>query len=59
MLTKALATEPGIEFDFFLAEKLRMTVAELRARMSNDEHVHWRMYYARRAQELELQQSKG
>jgi hypothetical protein len=51
--------EPGIEFDHFLAEKLRMTVAELRTRMSNVEHVHWQMYYARRAQEIELEQRKA
>lgn len=36
-----------------------MTVRELRSRMSADEHVYWQMYYARRAQEIELEQRKA
>lgn len=35
-----------------------MTVRELRARMSHAEFVRWNMYYARIAQEQELQRLK-
>lgn len=59
MPTKALAGEPGVEFDYFLADRLRMTVGDLRSRMSNVEYVHWQMYHSRRAQELELEQAKA
>ncbi len=38
-----------------------MTVARLQAEMSNDEYVRWCIYYARKAQqeELELLKAKG
>lgn len=36
-----------------------MTVARLRVEMSNDEFVHWHMYYARRAQREELAAKTG
>lgn len=32
-------------FPFVLAEKLGMTIAELRARMSFDEYLQWRAYF--------------
>lgn len=35
--------------------KLSMTVSELRVRMSNAEFVRWNMYYARIAQQHELE----
>lgn len=35
-----------------------MTVARLRAEMSNDEFVRWEMYYARIAQRQELERLK-
>lgn len=41
-------------FDYHLAEKLGMLVADLRERMSNDEYVRWQIFYARRAQRAEL-----
>lgn len=49
----------GSEFDYFLAQKLGMTVGTLRSRMSNDEYVHWSVYYARIAQREELERLKG
>jgi len=36
-----------------------MTVAELRHRMGADEFVRWRIYYARKAQRIELEQKKA
>lgn len=38
----------------FLAEKLGMTVARLRAEMPNAEFVRWQMYYGRLAQRREI-----
>lgn len=46
-------------FEFFLAEKTGRTVAELREQMSNDEFLHWQMYYARIAQQQELERLKA
>lgn len=36
-----------------------MTVAQLRAEMSNDEYTYWSMYFARKAQRAELQRLKA
>lgn len=36
-----------------------MTVAQLRAELSNDEWQRWAVYYARRAQEQELELLKA
>lgn len=48
-------TDGAFHFDFFLAEKLRIgTVAELRARMSNEEWHEWFIYYSRKGQEAEM-----
>lgn len=52
-------TDPTTEFEFYLAQKLSMTVAQLHEQMSNAEFVHWQMYYARIAQQAELEQQKG
>jgi hypothetical protein len=50
---KRLASNPELEFEFFLGEKLGKTVAEIRA-IDNAEFVHWCMYYGRKAQQQEL-----
>lgn len=42
------------EFEHYLAAKLGMTVARMRVEMSALEFLHWSVYYARRAQEIEL-----
>lgn len=44
-----------------MAHELRMTVHELRTRMSNAEYVTWTRWHARKAQrqELALAQAKG
>jgi hypothetical protein len=49
----ALEENPDLEFEFFLAQKLSRTVAELR-QMGNDEFVLWTRFYARKAQREEL-----
>ena len=56
---KALETSPDLEFEHFLAVKLGMTVREMRARMDNAEFVRWDMYYARIAQQQELERLKS
>jgi hypothetical protein len=50
---------PGTEFDHFLAQKLSMTVGQLRESMGNDEYVRWGVYYAKLAQQAELERLRG
>jgi hypothetical protein len=50
----ALESDPELEFEFMLAEKLARTVAELRASLSGAEWILWTRYYARRRQDEEL-----
>ena len=46
-------------FEYYLATQLGgMTVAEMRARMSNLEFIDWQIYYARIAQQQELESAK-
>jgi hypothetical protein len=49
-----METEPALEFEFYLAQKLGRTVAELRRGMDNAEFVYWQVYYGRLAQAREL-----
>ena len=49
----------NLEFEFYLAQKLGMTVGRLRDEMSNDEFMHWGVYYARIAQREQLERLKG
>lgn len=46
--------DPTLEFEFFLAQKLGMTVDAMRRSMSSEEFTGWGMYYARKAQREEL-----
>lgn len=55
----ALETDPTLEFEHFLAVKLGMTVRQMRARMDNGEFVRWDAYYARIAQQIELERLKN
>lgn len=56
-----MEADPDLEFEHFLAAELGMTVADMRARMSQDEYVRWGVYYGRKAQreELELKRAQG
>jgi hypothetical protein len=48
-----METDPTLEFEFFLAQKLGRTVADVRC-MGNAEFVGWQVYYARLAQAAQL-----
>lgn len=54
-----METDPSLEFDFFLAEKLRMTVAEMRSTVDGQEYLEWSIYYGRKAQNMELARLSG
>lgn len=43
-----------LEFEYFLASELRMTVGEMRHRMSNEEYTGWTVYHGRKAQREQL-----
>ena len=49
-----MTSSPDVEFDFFLAEKLGMLVADMRAKISNDEYTGWYVYFGRKAQRREM-----
>lgn len=49
-----METNPDLEFEFYLADRLGRTVAELRDSVGNDEFVAWWIYFARLAQRREL-----
>jgi hypothetical protein len=51
--------DPSEEFDFFLARELRMTVADMRERMSMDEYTRWYVYYGRKSQREELSRKRA
>lgn len=54
-----MEADPSLEFEFFLAAKLGMTVAELRERMPNREFVAWGTYFGRQAQRHELEAARA
>jgi hypothetical protein len=53
-----LEENPDLEFEFYLAQKLARTVAELR-QMDNGEFVLWTRFYARIQQAEELERLKA
>ena len=50
----AMESDPSIEFDHQLGEKLGKTLEEIRA-LPNAEYQSWYMYYRRKNQRAELQ----
>ncbi len=48
-----------LEFEFYLAERLGMMVADLRRRMSAAEYLGWSIFYGRKAQRAQLAARKG
>jgi hypothetical protein len=46
-------------FDFFLAEKLHMPVARMRAELSQLEWMQWTRYYGVKAQRQQLENLKA
>ncbi len=57
--SRPFATDPEREFTFYLADRLKMTVGDMEARMGNKEFVEWAMYHAHRAQKRELAEKKS
>ena len=56
------ATDDGgseLEFEFFLAERLGMTVDEMSERMTNLEFRKWVIFFGRRKQQKELAAKAG
>lgn len=53
-----METDPALEFEFFLAEKLGCTVAQLRDGLSQAEFVAWSVYYGRKTQREQLAQGR-
>lgn len=51
---KAFDDDPSLEYDFFLADSLKMSVAEMRETVSADEWLRWSIYHGRVAQKREL-----
>lgn len=54
-----METDPDLEFEFYLATKLGMTVARMRQEMTDAEFARWAMYYQRKAQREELERLKA
>lgn len=54
-----METNPDLEFEHFLAQKLGMTVARLREELPSEEFVSWGVYYARKAQREEMEAAKA
>lgn len=53
--------ESDLGFEYFLAEKLGMTVARMRREMSSAEFAHWAVWYGIKAQrrQMEIEQARG
>ncbi len=59
MPTKAMETDQESEFEFYLADRLGMTVDYMRQVMSSDEFTRWGVFYGRKAQRAELAAKMG
>jgi hypothetical protein len=57
--TKAFEADTSLEFDYFLAEQLGMTVGTMRATMSGEEWIGWQVYYGRKAQRREMENRRA
>lgn len=57
--TKAFETDGALDFEFYLADRLKLTVAQLRQQMSADEFMRWGVWHGRRAQVQQLAARKG
>lgn len=54
-----MEADSELEFEHFLAEKLSMTVTELRQRMPQAEFIRWHVYYGRKAQQAQLRAAQA
>ncbi len=48
-----------LDFEFGLANELKMTVAQLRNEMSAQEFMQWQIWHGRKRQHEELEQRKA
>lgn len=53
-----LETDPEFHFEFFLAERLRMSLTQVRS-MPMIEFVQWGIYFGKKAQRQELESLKA
>lgn len=51
--------ETDLEFEFYLADRLKMTVARLRREMPAQEFMQWNVYHGRRVQRIEMNQRQA
>lgn len=51
-----LGGDPALEWEHYIAERIGMTVGELRRRMGADEFLRWQVYYGRKAQKQQQAQ---
>lgn len=54
----ALEEDPELEFEFFLADRLSMTVRQLRQEMDGNEFLLWSRFHSRRAAEQEIEAAR-
>lgn len=54
-----MENSPDLEFDFYLAERLGMTVEEMQRRVSAREYLGWSIFYGRKAQRMEMESKRG
>lgn len=47
-----------LEFEFYLAERLHMTVGQLRQTMTAHEFMQWSVYYGRKSQRQEMESKR-
>ena len=51
---KRLASDPDLWFDYWLADRLKKTVGEIRE-MPNEEWLYWSMFHGMRVQQEQLE----
>lgn len=56
--TKAFEENSTSEWEFYIADRLGLTVARMREEMSGDEFTRWVIFHQRKGQRMELA-SKG
>ena len=56
---KRFDADPELEFEFYLADRLHMTVERMRREMSQDEFMRWAVFHGRKAQRRELAMKTG
>lgn len=51
---KDFEADEDLEFSFYLADRLKMTVEEMHERMTNLEFLQWKVFHSRKAQREQL-----